>query len=192
MGASLRRSRGFTLIELLVVIVIIATLAGMAVISLGSAGHRVWTGETQRLANILRLVADRAVIDKAHYGVRLERGEYSVVRFEPATMRWEKPGGKGAGRSSASRFAAHRLPDNIRLEVLEQAELPGAEESAFAPAGSGDDEAQVPQFVALSSGEVLPVELAVILVENGDYARAAKISYSSLNGLELEWQADDL
>ncbi|WP_237056249.1 type II secretion system minor pseudopilin GspH [Microbulbifer sediminum] len=189
MGAPPGRCRGFTLIELLVVIVIIATLAGMAVISLGSAGHRIWTGETQRLANVLRLVADRAVIDKAHYGVRVERDKYAVVRFEPGTMRWESP---AAGQSSASRFAEHVLPGNVRLEVLEQAELPGAEDSVFTPAGDEGDKAQPPQFVALSSGEVLPVALAVILVENGDYVRTAKISYSSLNGLELQWQADDI
>ena len=51
--------RGFTLIELLVVIVIIATLAGMAVLSLGGAGDRVWAGEVQRFAGLLRLVARR-------------------------------------------------------------------------------------------------------------------------------------
>ncbi|SDK20126.1 type II secretion system minor pseudopilin GspH [Microbulbifer yueqingensis] len=190
MRSRLSHSRGFTLIELLVVIVIIATLAGMAVLSLGGAGDRVWAGEVQRFAGLLRLVADRAVIDKAHYGVRVERHGYTVMRFDPETLRWQGLDSVGTG-SAARRFAEHRLPDNIRLEVLEEPEMPGAGASAFSPGDGKEGQDEIPQFVALSSGEVLPVEMAMVLVEDGDSARAATISYSSLRGLELEWQSDE-
>ncbi|WKD51163.1 type II secretion system minor pseudopilin GspH [Microbulbifer spongiae] len=188
-GTEPAHSRGFTLVEILVVIVIIATLAGMAFLSLGSSGARVWTGEVQRLSALLQLVADRALIDKAHYGVVLEAESYRVVRFDPATMAWQEPDSALAG-ARATRFVAHEFPPNVRLEVIAEAELPAVESTEFAEEESDEAAGARPQFVALSNGEVLPVELAVYLVEDGDFARGATISYSSLYGLQLEWQAD--
>lgn len=190
MSVAPARSRGFTLIELLVVIVIIAVMAGIATLSLGSSGARAWSGEVQRLANLLRLVGDRALIDKAHYGVVLEPDTYSVVRYDPSTMKWQSLDDAGAAASGARRFASHQLPPHTRLEVLSQTELPMAEETEFAAGESGDDEDLKPQFVALSSGEILPVELAVLFVTDGQVDRAAGISYNSLHGLQLEWQLE--
>mgnify|MGYP000415342055 CR=1 FL=1 len=189
MSAGPSRSRGFTLIEVLVVIVIIATMAGMAVLALGSSGGRAWSGEVQRLAALLQLVADRALIDKAHYGVVLEPDGYSVVRYNPSELQWQSLD-ETAAKSVAARFVAHQLPGNMRLEVLEEAKMPAAEEAEFA-AGEDKGEQPVPQFVALSSGEVLPVELAMFLLDDGDISRGAVISYSSLEGLQVEWQSDD-
>lgn len=186
------RSRGFTLIELLVVIVIIAVLAGMAVLSLGSSGARAWSGEVQRLASLLQLVADRALIDKAHYGVVLKRDSYSVVRFNAETMKWE-PLDDAAGKTGAARFASHELPGDTRIEVVTEAKLPVAAPAEFAAEQSRkekEDDA-TPQFVALSSGEILPVELEIYMLRDGDIASGATISYTSLHGLQLEWQADE-
>ncbi|WP_323844159.1 prepilin-type N-terminal cleavage/methylation domain-containing protein [Microbulbifer magnicolonia] len=189
MRARPSRSHGFTLIEVLVVIVIIATLAGMAVLSLGNSGARAWSGEVQRLAALLQLVADRALIDKAHYGVVLEQDAYRVVRFDPATLKWQSLDAVAA-KSVAARFVAHQLPGNMRIEVISEAELPSSAPAEFA--AEADDSAQpIPQFVALSSGEILPVELAMFLLQDGDIGRGATISYTSLHGLQLEWQADD-
>ncbi|WP_043316345.1 type II secretion system minor pseudopilin GspH [Microbulbifer sp. HZ11] len=194
-----RRQRGFTLIELLVVIFIIATLAGMATLSLRSTDSRNWTGEVQRLANLLQLVADRALIDKSHYGVVFEDDRYQVVRYDSSALRWQEIDVAGVAKtSSAGRFMSHELPSNMRLEVLSQAELPGADSnSSFTPSGRSnsakdDKEKEVkPQFAALSSGEVLPVEVAFFLMRDGDVARGAVISYSSLYGMQLEWRTDD-
>ncbi|WP_231757291.1 type II secretion system minor pseudopilin GspH [Microbulbifer elongatus] len=195
-----RRQRGFTLIELLVVIFIIATLAGMATLSLRGTDSRNWTGEVQRLANLLQLVADRALIDKSHYGVVFEEDRYEVVRYDSSALRWQEIDVSGSAISSrAGRFMSHELPSNMRLEVLSQTELPGADgnSSSFTPSGRSDrdkddEEKEIkPQFAALSSGEVLPVEVAFFLTRDGDVARGAVISYSSLYGMQLEWQVDD-
>lgn len=197
------RQRGFTLIELLVVIVIIATLAGMATLSLGNSEGRTWTGEVQRLANLLQLVADRALIDKAHLGVVLEEDGYTVVRYDSSAMKWvELDFAENPGSANARRFLSHQLSPNIRIEVLSQTELPGADSSdaefgrksgkdASSKKGD-DDEESLPQFAALSSGEVLPVEIAVHLLKNDKVARSAVVSYSSLHGMELEWLSDEL
>ncbi|MFD1217667.1 MULTISPECIES: type II secretion system protein [Microbulbifer] len=205
---SRRRQPGFTLIELLVVIVIIATLAAMASLSVSSAGGRNWKGEVQRLANLLQLVADRALIDKVHLGVVVEEDRYSIVRYDSSTMQWQEMDFSGDPNSTnARRFTAHELPPNMQLEVISQTELPGADDQqaefgretggrGMAPAAqnSDDDEEILPQFAALSSGEVLPVEIAVHLLSEGnrEIGRSAIISYSSLHGMQLEWLSDDL
>ncbi|WP_066964346.1 type II secretion system protein [Microbulbifer sp. Q7] len=208
MRRAAHRQRGFTLIELLVVMVIIASLAGMATLSLRNTDGRNWTGEVQRLANLLQLVADRALIDKAHYGVVFEESGYQVVRYDSGSMKWQEMdfSGQPAG-ANARRFTAHELPPIMRLEVLSQTELPGAngDDRSFGGAGrgaegdrarsgkggNGADKEILPQFAALSSGEVLPVEIGFFLMKNGDIARAAIISYSSLYGMQLEWQSDE-
>lgn len=202
------RQRGFTLIELLVVIVIIASLAGMATLSLNNTDSRKWTGEVQRLANLLQLVADRALIDKAHYGVVFEEQGYQVVRYDSSSMKWQEVDFSGQpAAANARRFTAHELPPTMRLEVLSQTELPGAESKNTSFGGSRrsttdtdkdrsskrnkDEKEILPQFAALSSGEVLPVEIGFFLMKNGDIGRAAIISYSSLYGMQLEWQSDE-
>ena len=206
---AISRQQGFTLIELLVVIVIIATLAGMATLSLGNSDSRKWTGEVQRLANLLQLVADRALIDKTHLGVVIENDRYTIVRYDAGNMKWLEMDFSGSpDAANARRFTAHELPPNMRLEVISQSELPGADNpqaeygrrAGSAGGGSfgsgksrGNDEDEIlPQFAALSSGEVLPVEIAVHLLKNGDVGRSALISYSSLHGMQLEWMSDDL
>jgi len=196
------RQRGFTLIELLVVIVIIATLAGMATLSLNNTDSRNWNGEVQRLANLLQLVADRALIDKKHYGVVIDDHRYQVVSYDTGTMTWQEVDFSGAAsavvsQASARRFTAHELPPNMRLEVISQTELPGADAKAEFGSRSGggskkDEEKLLPQFAALSSGEVLPVEIAFYLLKGNDIGRGALISYSSLHGMELEWDSDEI
>ncbi|HEY8569348.1 type II secretion system protein [Microbulbifer sp.] len=201
MRVAARCQRGFTLIELLVVIVIIASLAGMATLSLNNTDSRKWTGEVQRLGNLLQLVADRALIDKAHYGVVFEERSYQVVRYDSSAMKWQEIDFSAAPNvANARRFAAHELPPNMRIEVLSQTEMPGAtsQQSSFggnrnssgSRGGKGKEE-RLPQFAALSSGEVLPVEIGFFLLKDGKDGRGAIISYSTLNGKELEWQADE-
>ncbi|QIL89241.1 prepilin-type N-terminal cleavage/methylation domain-containing protein [Microbulbifer sp. SH-1] len=204
MRAVARYQQGFTLIELLVVIVIIASLAGMATLSLNNTDSRHWTGEVQRLGNLLNLVADRALIDKAHYGVVFEERSYQVVRYDSSTMKWQEIDFSAVpNANNARRFTAHEVPPNMRIEVLSQTELPGdtSEQSSFGgkrssssssgSRGKKDEKELLPQFAALSSGEVLPVEIGFFLLRDGDIDRGAIISYSTLNGMELEWQADD-
>jgi general secretion pathway protein H len=118
-----------------------------------------------------------------------EPDSYTVVQFDPQTMTWQSLEDAGQG-GRAARFMSHQLPANIRLEVLNEAELPLSDSAEFA-ADRDNEDRLMPQFVSLSSGEVLPAELAVVLLEGDRVQREARMAYSSLYGLELDWSGGD-
>lgn len=137
---SARRARGFTLIELLVVLVILGSLIGLAVLGTGLAGpSRELRGEAERLAGLIGVLADEAVLDNREYGLSFTREGYRVLRYDPRRGEWQ-----------ALDRQAHRLPDWAELDVEVEGEvlrLPGA-------AG-----ALAPQLLILSSGELTPFRL---------------------------------
>lgn len=160
-----RRSPGFTLIELLVVIVIIGTLVALTTFSTGIAGPgRELRNEAERLAGLIGVLADEAVLDNREYGVRFERDRYQVVRFED-DGRWAPLGEQ-----------AHRLPEWAELRF----ELDG--QALVLPARSGESSrsskskpADAPQLLILSSGEFTPFRLQ--LNERG--AEGVRLALSS-------------
>lgn len=156
-----RREGGFTLIELLVVIVILGSLVGLAVLSMGSSSSsREVRDEAQRLATLISLMADEAVLDSREYGLLVSRDGYRVMHYDEADARWRDAGdGK-----------AHQAPEWMRLEL----ELDGSPLKLVAPVkreddpiGLSDDEDRKrrraprvqPQLLILSSGELSPFTL---------------------------------
>ncbi|XXF11170.1 type II secretion system minor pseudopilin GspH [Pseudomonas sp. D2-3] len=137
------RSAGFTLIELLVVLVILGSLIGIAVLSLGIAGPgRELRNEAERLASLIGVLADEAVLDNQEYGLLLTREAYQVLRYDPLEQRWEALAGK-----------PYRLPDWAELSV----ELEGAAlELPMPPSEDASKSGPVPQLLLLSSGEISP------------------------------------
>ncbi|WP_330115237.1 type II secretion system minor pseudopilin GspH [Pseudomonas sp. JS3066] len=143
-------SAGFTLIEVLVVMVVIACLAGLAVISSGVAGPaRELNNEAERLAGLIGVLADEAVLDNREYGLRLERDRYQVYYYDESSSRWQ-PMSDGA----------RQLPEWAELTF----ELDG--EPLVLPAPAKDekkakDAQPVPQLIILSSGELSPFRLVM-------------------------------
>ena len=139
--------RGFTLIELLVVMVIIACLAGLAVVSAGVAGPaRELNNEAERLAGLIGVLADEAVLDNREYGLRLERDRYQVLFYDEGRSRW-RPLGDGA----------RQLPDWATLDFELEGEpltLPGPGDEK-----QKDEKTPTPQLLILSSGELSPFRL---------------------------------
>lgn len=139
-AGSARRARGFTLIELLVVLVILGSLIGLAVLGTGLAEpSRELRGEAERLAGLIGVLADEAVLDNREYGLSFTREGYRVLRYDPRRGEWQ-----------ALDRQAHRLPDWAELDVEVEGEvlrLPGAV-GALAP-----------QLLILSSGELTPFRL---------------------------------
>lgn len=137
---------GFTLIELLVVLVILGSLIGIAVLSVGIAGPgRELHNEAERLAGLIGVLAEEAVLDNQEYGLLLSREAYQVLRYDSAKQSWQALSAK-----------PHKLPGWAELSV----ELEGA--ALELPLPEGEESAKgalTPQLLLLSSGEISPFRL---------------------------------
>ena len=84
----MRASRGFTLIELMVVMVIISVLIGLAVLSTGFAStSRELDSEAERLAGLIGVLTDEAVLDNREYGAMPTR-YCATTKRRRAGCRW--------------------------------------------------------------------------------------------------------
>ncbi|MBB4821413.1 general secretion pathway protein H [Pseudomonas alcaligenes] len=140
---------GFTLIELLVVLVIIGCLVGLAVLSTGVAGpSRELNNEAERLAGLIGVLVDEAVLDNREYGLRLDADGYRLLRFDEAKARWQEVGEE-----------SHKLPAWAELKF----ELEGAALALPSPVADDDEkpkeQPRAPQLLILSSGELSPFRL---------------------------------
>ena len=84
-----QRARAFTLIELLVVIVLLGILVSVAVLSVGgSSTSRELRDEARRLAALIGVLSDEAVLDSREYGLLVNSEGYRVLRYDEAATRW--------------------------------------------------------------------------------------------------------
>ena len=84
-----RRARAFTLIELLVVIVLLGILVSLAVLTTGSSStSRELRDEARRIAALIGVLSDEAVLDSREYGLLVNREGYRVLRYDEADARW--------------------------------------------------------------------------------------------------------
>ncbi|WP_213662274.1 type II secretion system minor pseudopilin GspH [Stutzerimonas stutzeri] len=160
-----RRARAFTLIELLVVIVLLGILVSLAVLTTGSSStSRELRDEARRIAALIGVLSDEAVLDSREYGLLVNHEGYRVLRYDEVDARWRE----------VERRKVHRLPEWMRLEL----ELDGTPLELVAPVKQTDDRAGLsdansrersrerksgprlePQLLILSSGELSPFGL---------------------------------
>jgi len=133
------RRRGFTLLEVMVVVVIIGIMLGVSALSLRGDSHaKLLEREATRLAALLDMASQEAVM----------RGEQLAVRFRDdgyAFMVLADGGWRPVDDERALR--ARELPDDIRLR-LELEDNP--------PPSLVSEESDTPQVFLLSSGEMTP------------------------------------
>ena len=98
------RQAGLTLIEVLVVLVIIAVMAGMTVLGLGSLGRgNQAEAEARRLADRLQLASDDVLVAERAPGDGLGPGR---LPLPPLGRRGRRPGSRAARRCSTGGMRA--------------------------------------------------------------------------------------
>jgi len=103
---------GFTLIEILVVIFIIATIASMTLLSIGIVGDdRDLDTERKRLATVLEVAQDEALMQGREFGVEFTTNAYRFVEFDPFTRQWGEVQGDDL-------FRLRTLPEGMEFELF--------------------------------------------------------------------------
>jgi general secretion pathway protein H len=127
-------ARGFTLLEIMVVLVLVGILSSFALLSVGGGPKERLAEEAQRLAALVQLHQQEAILSGEPHGIRFARTGYTVLRQDE----------KGAWQPSdaADTLIQHDLPDEIVLGLWI--------EGRPAPLKSAGKQ---PQVVLLASGE---------------------------------------
>lgn len=135
----MRHAAGFTLIEILVVVMIVGIIATLAMLSSGLAGSQAKVPEeARRLARLIELHCEEAVLWGREAGIRIDRGGYAFSVWD----------GEGWAPADAPQLRPHLLPDGIAL--------------AFAAGQPPTEEPDAPQLVCWSSGELTPFQMVIV------------------------------
>lgn len=138
----------------MVVLVIIGITVGMAMLSMDDAGRdRELETESRRLARLLELASEEAILQASTVGMRISAEEYGFLRLD--IDRWTPVEGDHI-------FRQRRMPPGLRLELIVEG-LPATLDF------NGGESALEPQIYILSSGEFTPFELRVERPDDGRY-----------------------
>lgn len=161
-------NRGLTLVELLVVLVIVAVVAGFAVLATASLGGDPPQERTaRRLAALVQLASENAVMEGRQYGLEIKPHHYRFLLYDGTN--WQPINGDPT-------FRPRQIEDNVTLRLQLQGRpvtLPQPSTAMTAETGTGvaigdnrqnDDvvDGPRPEIIALSSGELTPFNLAVV------------------------------
>lgn len=143
----MRKQGGFTLLELLVVVLIIGITLGLVTISFTPDKAGMLATETQRLAALLRLTVQEAILQDQEYALEVTPEGYRFLVLN--AQHWQPV--------DDPLLRARKLPKDQRLAIY----FDGRPFDFLK-----DEQAQNPRVYILSSGEITPVEL-VIQTEDG-------------------------
>ena len=156
---------GFTLVELLVVLVVVGVMIGLATLAVGDRSGEEVEREAERLAALLRLARDEAVLTARPLGLRVEPDRYLFLALE----------GEDRWRPLASDRVLH---PRALSEVVELTITVEGRRGLLAVAEDEDrdeNEGLRPQVLVLETGEMTPFEITV-------RARAERGRYFLLEG----------
>lgn len=168
MAKTAAREGGFTLLELMVVLVIMGVLMTFVGLNVGGDGRaELLEREARRLAALLQMASEEAVIRSEELAVRFSADSYEFMLLQGGA--WQP-----ISANSDRPFRSHNLPDGIELDLELDGDLPPSLDS---------DEDNAPQVFLLSSGEITPFTLTVFVT---DSEQQYQITATLLGHLELE------
>ena len=138
-----------TLLELLVVLILIGVIATAVTLSVGLAGPAgtLPAEEAQRLARLIQLQCQEAILQTQELGVQIQPPAYLFLRW--TGEEWEPRADRA--------FQPYRLDDALEMELS----IDGR------PADTAEVDA-LPQVVCYSSGEMTTFELSIGVAQQPD------------------------
>lgn len=153
------RQHGFTLLELMVVMVLIGIILTFVVGSVGDGGRgdRI-KREAQRIAALVEMVGEEAVLRSALVGMRFDEEGYSFLRWETVE------GEDGKQHQEWQEISGDDLlrPRPIEAPMRLQLTVEGFGITLTSPAPEGEDGVPPPQVIFMPSGEHTPFELSLL------------------------------
>ncbi len=184
------RNQGFTLVEILVVVVIMAIVISLAVLSIGVAGRdSQLDDETRRIAGLVGLLHERALLEGRDFGMRIEPAAYEFLVYDTRRDRW-------FSFDQEREFRHRELPKgvNFQLELDSHVVVLKPIDPSLSKANdaSGDQPSTTqspPQIAIAASGEGTPYRLTLLreatqakTTVSGD--AMGKTSYDNSNKVE--------
>jgi len=155
------RQRGFTLIELLVVLVIIGIVISFAMLSLGDGGKRDrLMEESKRLAALIELAGDQAVMEGREWGLRIAPDGYLFMVLQDGKWREVANDHLFKARQLANGFTLDLRMDDVAVSLT-----PPDKDST----DKIRDKSVEPQVFLMSSAERTPFQI-VMSAPDGDPA----------------------
>jgi general secretion pathway protein H len=161
MSAARRRRSGFTLIEVLVVVVIMATVSAVVLLSFGILGDddRPLNDEARRLASLVELAEDEALMQGRDYGLEFMQSGYRFVEYDHLRNLWTEVVGDDLlrPRQLEEGMAFDLFLEDRRVELGTRTASLGEDED-----DANDDEDYLPHVLIMSSGDVTPFNLTIV------------------------------
>ncbi|MBD8525560.1 type II secretion system minor pseudopilin GspH [Pseudomarimonas arenosa] len=143
----LRHTRGFSLIELLVVMVIVGVVLGAVVLRMSSGSERAVEDAARRSQALILLACERAAVTGVDIGFSLIDGRWLFGYQRPQ-------GWQPMADQPSEELRPRDLGEALRLELRRDGRALESEPAS-------EQEAQRPQLLCLSSGELSPFELRI-------------------------------
>jgi general secretion pathway protein H len=166
--------RGFTLLEVMVVLVLIGIIFSFAMLSVSRSDQdELMKRETRRLATLISLANDEAVIRGQEFAIHFSETGYDflVLQLEG----WQAP-------QDDHLLKSYQLPKGIRVRIEVEGDPPGLGKQS-----KKVEETRTPQVYLLSSGEMTPFSATF-------EAEGAPVRYhltASMLG-KLDWEPEKL
>jgi general secretion pathway protein H len=156
-------ARGFTLVELAIVAFIVALMAAMAIVAIGSERRdEELVKEAERLDALFDYVREQAELQTRDYGLLVSRTGYSFVVYDVIADQW-----RPAGEDDALR--ERKFPEGIQPTVVVEGRTIILDKKRNEDSKKKDLEDFTPQLMVFANGDLTSFEMT--LTRGDDTAR---------------------